>query len=84
MWEMSLGEVEVGGWGGQSVLSTQLRAFHFTSKLQAESSFVCFEVHEIFFGGSQLKKKKSKIMKMNLLGSLLGPVPVTGREDEPH
>lgn len=22
-------------------------------------------------------------MKMNLLGSLLGPVPVTGREDEP-
>lgn len=38
--------VEVGGVG-----CTQLRAFHFTLKSQAESSFVCFEVHEIFWGG---------------------------------
>ena len=54
MWEMSLGEeLRVGecGGGGQSALTTRLRAFHFTLKSQAESSFVCFEVHDIFFGG---------------------------------
>ena len=65
MWEMSLGEElrlgECGG-GGQSALTTRLRAFHFTLKSQAESSFVCFEVHEIFCGGgSQLKKKNPKL-----------------------
>ena len=86
MWEMSLGEeLRLGecGRGGQSALTTRLRAFHFTLKSQAESSFVCFEVHEIFWGGFSIEEKNPKIMKMNLLGSLPGPVPVTGREDEP-
>ena len=38
---------------------------------------------KFFWGEVSIEEKKSKIMKMNLLGSLLGPVPVTGREDEP-
>ena len=56
-------EVAGVGWGGQSALTTQLRAFHLTLKLQAESSFVCFEAHEIFFWGgrSQLMKKNPKL-----------------------
>lgn len=62
--EFGRGAEVVGmGWGGQSALTTQLRAFHLTLTLQAESSFVCSEAHEIFFfwGGSQLMKKNPKL-----------------------